>query len=240
MRRLGTGQVLSDGLRLYGIVFPFVAGMLAVTHLPLDSLSIYCPDRSFGSFLGPPWYQGAMVVVVPLITAATLGLLSTAAGGERPTWNDAARGARRFGSLLLTLFLMRLFVLVGVFLLVVPGLYLLLCYAVAAPVAVLENRSPSQALDRSIELTKGNLLKILAVFGLLYAVILSLGLGFGAAALLFPVLQSPVSQLLAGFAVTLVEHAGVALSFAIYWQLTRGEEVRAEEAGVGLTPPVSE
>jgi hypothetical protein len=58
--------------------------------------------------------------------------------------------------LLWTAILFTLGVGLGIFALIIPGLVLLTWWSVAAPVVVIERRSPTEALGRSRELVRGN------------------------------------------------------------------------------------
>jgi hypothetical protein len=59
-------------------------------------------------------------------------------------------------------------IVLGFVLLIVPGVILALSYSVAVPVAVLEDRGPSDALTRSADLTKGNRGRIFVIYLLIF------------------------------------------------------------------------
>ncbi len=89
-------------------------------------------------------------------------------------------GLRYFFPLFIVALLVGLGVLVGFFFLVVPGLILIVRWAVSAPAAVIEREGPSHSIGRSAELTSGYRW---AVFGLVllylvFAYAVSIGLQF--------------------------------------------------------------
>jgi hypothetical protein len=61
-------------------------------------------------------------------------------------------------------------IMIGMILFVVPGLILSACWSIAIPVAMVENRSPLAALERSAKLTVGNRWPI---FGLQLSLVVS-------------------------------------------------------------------
>ena len=73
-------------------------------------------------------------------------------------------GLQRFIPIVLLAIVMSFFILLGIILLVVPGLILLTMWFVATPACVVERLGPIRSLGRSSELTKGHRWKI---FGLM-------------------------------------------------------------------------
>ncbi|MBW0005396.1 MAG: hypothetical protein JO216_18135 [Hyphomicrobiales bacterium] len=69
----------------------------------------------------------------------------------------------KFWPLLGTSFLLGLVIGLGMVALVVPGVVALMCYFVAVPVCVVEDRRPMEALSRSSELTSGYRWKLLGL-----------------------------------------------------------------------------
>jgi hypothetical protein len=59
--------------------------------------------------------------------------------------------------------LMSVLILGGLLLLIVPGIYLMLCYSLAWPVMVIERQFGMRGLRRSRELTRGSLLRIVGL-----------------------------------------------------------------------------
>lgn len=77
--------------------------------------------------------------------------------GERAGVGDVLRvGVSRFGAVWVTGVLYGLAVLIGIILLVVPGIVLAIRYWLAVPAAVIEDTGATASLDRSKDLTEGN------------------------------------------------------------------------------------
>ncbi len=72
-------------------------------------------------------------------------------------------------------FLVSLFISVGLFLLIIPGIFIALVLAVALPALVVEDIGIVEAMSRSADLTRDNRMRILAV-GIL-VVLIAVGLG---------------------------------------------------------------
>ncbi|HEX8471429.1 MAG TPA: hypothetical protein VF633_09975 [Brevundimonas sp.] len=93
-------------------------------------------------------------------------------------------GVRFFFPLLAVAILMWLGMVIGLILLIVPGLILLVMWAVTAPVLVAEKRGILESFQRSRDLTRGNRWMIFALF-LVYGIISSIigwtVIGLGAA-----------------------------------------------------------
>ena len=86
------------------------------------------------------------------------------------TWRSRETLARRSGSplpdsaqLVGTSIIVQFIVVVGFFMLVVPGILFLLVYALVLQIVVVEGRSGGAALQRSLELTRGFRWRILGV-----------------------------------------------------------------------------
>lgn len=131
-------------------------------------------------------------------------------------------------------------ILLGFILLVVPGLFLLTIWALAAPAVVIERKGVMGALDRSRELVRGHGWQVFAVIVVLFLVNLVLGgvvqailtglsddvLGYAVSNLLTSVLVGPLSALAAA---------------VLYFELLRlhGEAAGSAPATVGPEVPVA-
>jgi hypothetical protein len=166
------GDVMSPTLEVYRKNFMPVGILVAVTSLPVALLQYAFIVAVTARSPGPlPMGEGAAITFV-LTTAMVAGLLSilgtsvlsgslvhavieikrtgTAAAGE-----SLRRGLRLLPKVFVVTLLYIIITLVGYVLLIVPGIIFSLMYAVAVPVAVLENRGPFESLKRSAALTEG-------------------------------------------------------------------------------------
>src|ERR1051326_6965918 len=117
-----------------------------------------------------------------LITAALFyALLKVMQTGTAPGINEAYRWSlSRIPKLALAAFLAWILTLVGLVLLIIPGIIVSLAFVVVAPVAIFEKGSATDALRRSWQLTKGHKANILGasiVLGLLVWVITAAATG---------------------------------------------------------------
>jgi hypothetical protein len=91
--------------------------------------------------------------------------------GSKATLGEClATGLRRSLPLLGVAFLSGLGIGFGLLLLVVPGVFLLLMWSVAAPVTVAERRGVIESMGRSSELTSGARWNILALFLIIWVI----------------------------------------------------------------------
>jgi len=92
----------------------------------------------------------------PIYIGAMIHALSRIKEEQRPTYSEAILvGLRNWGRLFVAQFVAGLLIVLGLIALVVPGIVLLVRYALLAPAVVLEGASPGEARRRSTELTSG-------------------------------------------------------------------------------------
>ncbi len=151
--------ILRHAWDLYRKHFGVVAAVVIVIWLPLDLLSSYMdyfvfgPDDFRKSF---KFYQFLDNFVGIIATAGVISIGYTSCLGQRPSFRGAMSvGANSWGRMFWTRFLAALALVLGLVLLIIPGIYLLVRLALVEPVAVCERISGSTAMRRSFELTKG-------------------------------------------------------------------------------------
>ena len=118
----------------------------------------------FVRLIASTFSQGATVVAVSEIQL------------DRPASIGAAfaRIQSQLGELIVLLLNVGTRVLLGLLLLIVPGILQALKYAIAVPVAILEQNGVSASLSRSADLTKGHRGRIFVIY-LLFAILLFIG-----------------------------------------------------------------
>ena len=169
----GAGDVMGPTLRVYQKHFVLVGILVVVTTLPvallqyvvIRAMSAMAHDAmqsigefAFGtlalttqlfagllSFVGTALLSGALVYAVVDVQRT-----GTAAAGE-----SLRRGLRALPKVFLVTLLYTVVTVIGYVLLIVPGVIFSLMYAVAVPVAVMENLGPFASLKRSARLTDG-------------------------------------------------------------------------------------
>lgn len=101
-------------------------------------------------------------LLYPIEIAAVLIILEGRDRGVRVSYGTAIqRALRRWFRVFLTEQITSIFIVLKLFLLIVPGVIAALRYALVDPVTALEGAWPSEAMARSSELTAGNRLQIL-------------------------------------------------------------------------------
>jgi len=104
-----------------------------------------------------------MVLAFILAGALTFGVLQSLSGSTARFGEMVNAGFSRFWRILGVSFLMGLCVVIGLFLLLIPGLLLISALWVAVPAVVAEQVGVTSALSRSAQLTKGHRLTVFLV-----------------------------------------------------------------------------
>jgi len=110
-------------------------------------------------FVASMMTQGATMIAVSQVQLGQPTSISEAFGGIRA----------RVGELIILSLNVGIRVMFGLILLLVPGVYLALRYSLAMPVSVLEQKGISASIERSGDLTRGHLGRILLIYVLLLA-----------------------------------------------------------------------
>ena len=114
------------------------------------------------------------LLIGPLVTAMVIHALLTVADGERPRPGAAiVSGMEAFRSVFFAVLLAAAGVVGGLFLLIVPGVYLFVIWAFVPQAVVLDGRRGGAALRRSAELVQGSwwrVLGLLLITGLVLAI----------------------------------------------------------------------
>jgi hypothetical protein len=124
---------------------------------------------SFGAIIGAGFISGVVgLVVSALVQGAITRATVTAIEGRRATFGESLSTALRVLLPLIGLsILLAIGIMIGFVLLIVPGIILLLMWAVAVPSLVIERGGVFAAFARSAELTRGAKWRILGLFLLL-------------------------------------------------------------------------
>src|SRR5581483_4564568 len=162
-------EILQTALSLYAnhpllfvglaiaVVVPYELIVLAVAHAsPLGQQR----SASTGLILA----LADFALVGPLVSALQVRAVLMLAEREQPRfWQVIARGLRALPVVAAAEIVAGLGIGVGLLLLLIPGLYLAVRWAVVAQVAAVEGTDWPGALRRSAQLTAGSLLRIFAV-----------------------------------------------------------------------------
>lgn len=152
---LSVSGVLRDAVQLYRALFRRTVVIAALVF------GVVCFAETVGpwpvvplSVVGTCVVQGALIEAVDRERERRSGSIGSL---FRSTW-------KRAGDLLGVSLLTGLGVGLGLFLLIVPGLFLFTRWSLAVPAAMLEGRTPRAAMRRSAELVKGHGRQVFAIF----------------------------------------------------------------------------
>jgi hypothetical protein len=215
-RRLDIGATLQDVLNVLTRNFgPVVILALLLGGLPL--LLVYL--GSYFAVSNPVFailaLLGAIASLVgrPILYGSLMFLTVRYLDGEPASLREClAAGKRKWGSLLGLMIVTGLVTGVGLVLLIVPGIYLALRWAVAGPSKVLTGRGISDAMEHSTRLTEGRRWAMLLVYVVVYAVALVLAMGLG---LLEYVFDLVAPKVLVGAVVEPLTSVGYDISIAL-------------------------
>ncbi len=186
--------------------------LAAFADTPIQGLTAPNPnplDRTVGAQPVLPagfwWaYLGTMLLFLVEVGAITHGVINHLAGKRVSLGAMVGAGLRRAVPLLVVGVLSYLIVVLGMVLLLVPGIIFACALAVAIPAVVVERPGVFGAIKRSFALTKKKRLAILAIFFLLFLIVFAVNLFAG---FVLPALTAAVSPMIGtvlGFVVNAV------------------------------------
>jgi hypothetical protein len=182
--RLDIGQALQDVLNvvLRNLLRLALLGLVlaGVPHAFLNLSNAYA--EQYPIFI-LPGLLGLIAAFVtrPILFGAVIFMTVRELDGQPASLRECvAAGRRRWGSLLGLMIVSGLAIGVGLVLLIVPGVYLALRWAVAGPSKVLTGRGISDAMAHSATLTEGRRWTIFLLYAVVYVVLIVLALLFGA------------------------------------------------------------
>ncbi len=271
LRPLGVGEILDVSINLYfrhlgrlvkiaaAIVIPITAIIFLLDLVAFQEAEVSNPDAALYQvgdavrvldeqrFLMLQLAQVAVSVIgFLLITGAAFKAVSDAYLGNDPDARASiAYAARRMHSLLWLSILIVIGVVIGLFLVVVPGIYVLIAWSVAVPALMVEGAKGSKAIGRSFGLVRKNWWRVFAALrvGLIFIALFQflLGLLSGAAD---PVAEDSVYvwaliyDVVGGIATIITAPLQAAIVTVIYYDLRvrkEGFDVALLSAGLGDT-----
>jgi len=217
IRPMSFGEILDTGFRLVRNHALLLIGCALPLYLPLafagEQINATNPTTRVVFGIIPMLLIG---LLSPIVTAALTLAIGEFYLGRSVTFAQAIRGALgMFVPLVGTFLLAGLAVIGGLLLLIVPGVYLALCFYLATTIAVLEKVYGTKALSRSRELMRGSLLRALGIVLLTWVVLVALGAGVAFVLGLIPML-GPVG---AGFVNAVSVAYFTAVSVVLYFDI---------------------
>lgn len=170
MRPLDFGEVLDGAFTLLRRNFSTFFGVAFLPQVPLVALWLLMP-LFFGAS-DPDTVVGAVSLLMTpyslFVMVLTMGALTYAAGaayaGEVPgIGGSLKRGLARLVPVAVTTIIVWLLAVLGLILVVVPGLIVMAMFFAVHPAVVLEGRGPIDALGRSRDLSRGARMRILGI-----------------------------------------------------------------------------
>ena len=177
----GIGDILNAAFTLYKEKWQQFFVIVAVVAVPLSIVQYFLTDQfltksvtsevdpttgqvhlvttgSFGSLIGGTVLVGLVLVLISLVLqgAITRAAAGSVVGMPIDASESYGYGLARLGSIVLIGILTGLAVGIGLLFLVIPGLFLLVKFAVSIPALVVEDRRGTKAMSRSYELTGGH------------------------------------------------------------------------------------
>lgn len=221
IRAMSFGEILDMGFRIIRNHFVLLVGLQAIVVVPTRLVADFINRGAAGSdpiavLAGLLPVFLALLLLQPIIMAA----ITHAIGENYLSRSVTFGGALRFAlSIVLPLvgtwILSSLVVLVGFALLIIPGLILVLAFAVLTPVMVTEQIFGLKALERSYELMKGHKLRALGLLFVTGILSTSLTAGVDLVAGFIPFVGSIVAGIVQGAANAFGAAALVVLYFDI-------------------------
>jgi hypothetical protein len=216
-------------------------------HLITFSFVVYAGVAVIGALLtlALTWVGALLAAIVSLVAffwlqAALVKAVDDVRDGraDLSLGDTFAQAREQLSSVAVAAILAGLGIVIGLILLIVPGLVLMTWWAVIVPVVVLENRSAGEAFTRSRDLVRGY---AWGVFGVIILVVLLLiGFELALSLILTPLadwLRSFVSQIVSG---TLTAPFVAIVLTLLYFRLRAAKEPAAEPGGMSSgTEPVS-
>lgn len=139
--------ILLSAFYLLIITVIFTAGSLALFDGIVEGLALFL----------------VFLILFPAFAGMFYVIAGASARGEAVTLNQAlGRSMSRLLPFILLLIIMSFLTIVGLILLIIPGLYILGRISLAPVVFFEENKGPIEAIQRSFELTKGHALEVLS------------------------------------------------------------------------------
>jgi hypothetical protein len=215
---MSIGEILDGAIGIYGSSFPVLVSIAVLTQGVPTVISAYS-GLSGGPILNPGLAFLAMILgaIGGLLAAgATVWVISEAFLGREAELGDALRySLGRAWPLLVAGIVKYFLILIGVMLLIVPGIIVACGLSIVSQVVVLERLGGTASVGRSWDLTKGYRGK---AFGLGIVVLFLFYLpmmAFGVLAAAFPSME--VSLSIAGQVIGLLVYPIIVCAFTLYY-----------------------
>jgi hypothetical protein len=236
LRPLSVGEILDAGFRLLKARFVTLVLCVLVPVVPLEIVSTALqasvdPNAfdldSTETVSGGTVLAGTLIAFALQFAAAALAVaacfkaISAAYLGERAGVGESLRYALgRVLPLLVAYVLIAIVVLLGLFALIIPGVWLATKLSMTFPAVVFERRGPFSAIGRSWSLTGGNFWRTLGTLIVVFLIAFVLQLVFGGVVGGILGASSSTSELTVAIVLTLVNLITLALTYPLWASVT--------------------
>lgn len=173
------GPILAGSAVMYlTILFLAAAGGFL---LPMFGYDLTAPDLDMTGEIGNFLFQALINAISVLFTAGLLFMGIRKVAGDPISWKMIFTGFSDSGKILVATILQAVFIVIGLLILVLPGIYLAIGYSMTIPLIVDRKMSPWQAMEASrkaVHRVWWRVLGLYLVMGLLFSVsMVPLGIG---------------------------------------------------------------
>jgi hypothetical protein len=220
IRAMSFAEILDTGFRLVRDHFILLSGIGLVMYGPFAILQELIGSTGSPKQIGPGTVIALILLVLLLVAFSPIAQgAMTLAAGEAYRGQSVGIGAvyraslRRALALAGTYLLLWLGVMVGLILLVIPGIYLAVAWTLATQVVMLEGMAGSSALGRSRDLLRGNMLRALGISIVAWIIMMIFSSVLPLLVSGIPIVRSVASALAQSVAMAFYTGVGVVLYF---------------------------
>jgi hypothetical protein len=205
------------------------AGAILVSHFAAffgTALVASVPSLVFDMLVPDSLFHSIIDLIVGQIVSVTLvyGSMQALRGQQVAVGECLSQGLKRLGAALGVAILSGIGIAVGMFLLLVPGLILATMWAVAIPVAVIEEKGVTASLGRSQQLTSERRWRVLGAYLVTFLITVVGGAAIGGAAGMLVGIDTSVFQIVVWAFVALSQAFSACVITTLYYYLRREKE----------------
>jgi len=221
-------RLLGSNLLLFGLLVltVWLPGNILINLILFDN-----PEREAATFRLNQMIEGFFS---PIYVGAILHALAEMQRGRTVGYSEAISvGLRGWGRLFGARFFTGFFILLGLVALIVPGIILMVQYALLDPIVVLEGRSGPEARSRSKGLTQGRRWQILVAGILFYGTFLPFTIGLYAILGGMELITNVATAVALDCIMNLISAVITILMFLFYWEAILSEKAGSTEELIG-------
>jgi uncharacterized membrane protein YesL len=198
IRKLSFGEIFDQSFRLMRHqCVPLSLGFVAL-YLPMSMASLALASNAFGAI--SILLSCVFFALVPLLQLIVTIMVAEAYVSKPISYRNAMSRAKPIAVPYLgTTFLMSLGLLLGFLLLIVPGVYLFVAWALIGPICAFERLFGTAALRRSRDLTQGHYWRVFALFAIIVPPSWMASIVFEGLGVIVPIVAKTLSSTVTAF-----------------------------------------